>query len=323
MNLEIPEGGAIDVHVHPFTDEWIVSLGPSFTEAAAFFGRSPDSPEHDWVETGQGRPIEHTYEDMRDAGVGKAVLLNMVASHSWGKALPNDFIAEYCRRFPDMFLGMGGVDPHMSRAGALREIERCARELKLIGLKFHPAYQDFVPNDRKLLYPLYERCEEIGLVLLFHTGTTRMTRCSIRGCKPEYIDEIATDFPSLRIIMSHFGWPWTDEALAIAWRNENVYLDLSGWLPRYIYGTSPLVIHYLNTVLQDKILFGSDYPPVHPKTWLDDFRHLCQAGYEWGGKRYSFDENAAQKVLRLNALQALGLAQQRPTEEPRTREVAT
>lgn len=298
---------AIDVHTHPFTDEAIFSFGPPYMEAAEFFGRSPDSPGRDWVEKRQGRSIEQTYQDMKAAGLERAVLLNMVAYHEWGRALPNDFIARYCQRFPDMFLGMGSVDPHMDTKGAVREIERCARELGLIGIKFHPGYQDFYPNDVGLMYPLYEKCVELDMAVVFHTGTTRMTRCKIGTCKPEYIDAVAIDFPELRIIMTHFGWPWTDEALAVAWRNENVYLDLSGWLPRYIYAASPLTFQYMNTVLQDKILFGSDYPPVSPKVWLDDFNTFRSTGFEFAGKRHELREQVCDKVLRLNAIRALKL----------------
>lgn len=305
MNLF--ELGAIDIHIHPFTDEAIMSLGPSFTEAAEFFGQSPASPERVYVETGHGADIGTTYEHMREAGLGRAVMLNMVAHHNWGNALSNDFIASYCHEFPEMFLGLAGIDPHMEQRGAIREIERCLTELKLIGVKFHPAYQGFEPSDRSLTYHLYEALDGLGGMALFHTGTTLMSRTTINGCQPIHIDRIANDFPKLRIVMSHFGWPWTDEALAVAWRHEHVYLDLSGWLPRYIYGASPTTIHYMNTVLREKILFGSDYPPIHPKVWMEDFANLIEQGYTWGGRQRSFDQRAIELVMRDNAKRLLGL----------------
>lgn len=103
-------------------------------------------------------------------------------------------------------------------------------------------------------YHIYEKCVELDMRILVHTGTTRMTRCTIRTCKPEFLDEVATDFPSLRIIMTHFNRPWVDEGLAVVWRHENVYLDMSGWMPRCIDASSPIVFQYMNTFLQDKMV---------------------------------------------------------------------
>ncbi len=306
--------GVIDIHTHPFTEETVKGQGISYTEAHDYFGRSPSSPHHEtWYKQRQSKPIDESARELKEGGyVDLAVVVNMNASASWGICLPNDYIAKYSVEHPDLYVGYGGIDPNMDRKGALRELDRCVKDLGIKGLKFHPAYQNFYPNDRQRAYPLYERCVEYGIPVLFHTGTTRMTRCTIRTCKPEYLDEVATDFPDLRIIMSHFGWPWTEEALAVIWRNENVYLDLSGWMPRYVYATQPIVFHYLNTVTPDKFVFGSDYPAISPKTWLDDFAQLVESGYEWGGKKRSFNEASIAKFLRHNAVKAMNLEQLAP-----------
>ncbi|MCL6648200.1 MAG: amidohydrolase family protein [Chloroflexi bacterium] len=294
----------IDVHAHPFTEETCLGHGPSYTEAHYdFFGRQPDAPHHGR----QYLSIHETAETFRRANCERVVLLNMVSYHAWGRALPNDYLARYCRAYPDLFLGFGSVDPHLDARAAVRETERCKQELGLIGLKFHPAYQECFPNDRKRMYPILEACQALDLCVLIHTGTTRMTRCKIRTCQPVAIDDIATDFPTLRIIMGHMGWPWTAEALAVAWRHEHVYIDLSGWLPRYIYWTEPTVFQYLNTVLQDKFVFGSDYPAIDPNVWLDDFDALVREGFMWGGKRREIRPEVYTKFLRQNALRALKL----------------
>lgn len=294
----------IDIHIHPFTEETCLGHGPSYTEAHYdFFGRQPDAPHY-------GKkyiPIQETYETYKRAGVDRAVLVNMVSYHEWGRAMPNDYLAQYTKAYPDMFLALAGVDPHMESKKAIREIERSVNELGCIGLKFHPAYQDCYPNDEKLMYPLLDACQEMDICVLIHTGTTRMTRCKIRSCNPIAIDDIATDFPRLRIIMGHMGWPWTAESLAVLWRHENVYVDCSGWLPRYIYWTDPVVFQYMNTVLQDKFVFGSDYPAIDPRVWLDDFDKLVESGFEWGGKRREFKPETYDKFLRKNALRALKL----------------
>lgn len=297
----------IDIHTHPFTEETVYGHGPSFTEGHDFFGSVPESPSHAWAAHRQLKSMETMTRDLRAAGVEKAVVVNMVASHTWGRSLPNDFIAKYCREFPDLLVGFGGVDPHMDTRAAVQEVERCKQELGLSGLKFHPAYQAFYPNDRERAYPIYEKCVELDMPILVHTGTTRMTRCTIRPCKPEYVDEVATDFPTLTIIMTHFNWPWVEEGLAVVWRHEHVYLDLSGWLPRYVYATSPVVFQYWNTFLQDKMVFGSDYPALHPKAWIEDFEPFLENGFEWGGRKRRFSREVVEKFFRKNAIRALKL----------------
>ncbi|MFQ5860468.1 MAG: amidohydrolase family protein, partial [Dehalococcoidia bacterium] len=267
----------IDIHIHPFTEATRAGHGPSYTEAHdQFFGRSPEAPHHGKTSI----PIEETYQTFQEAGIERAVLVNMVSPTRWGTIFPNDELASYCARYPDLFIGFAGVDPYQGEL-AVREGERAVKELGCRGLKFHPAYQDFNPADLSLMGPIYQKCVELDIAILVHTGTTRMTRCNIEYCRPLCLDNVATAFPQLRIIMTHFGWPWTEEALAVVWRHENVYLDLSGWLPRYVYATQPIVFQYMNTVLQDKFVFGSDYPAINPAVWIKDFDAIVESGYTW------------------------------------------
>ncbi|MBI2164894.1 MAG: amidohydrolase [Chloroflexi bacterium] len=293
----------IDIHIHPFTEEAVLGHGPSYTEAHYnFFGRSPEAPHHGKKHI----DIDATYRTFKEAGIDKAVIVNMVSYNQWGRAMPNDYLAIYAQKYPDLFIPFAGVDPHMG-SPALREIDRAVKELGCRGLKFHPAYQAFHPDDRELMWPIYARCVELDIAILVHTGTTRMTRCDITGCRPLALDVVATEFPDLRIIMTHFGWPWTEEALAVCWRNENVYMDLSGWLPRYVYATQPIVFQYMNTVLQDKMVFGSDYPAISPKVWLEDFNAIVKKGYDWGGEHHEMKPQVVEKFLRGNGLKALKL----------------
>ena len=124
--------GAIDIHTHPFTEETVLGQGPSYTEAHDFFGRSPESPHHEnWYKGRQAKSIDESYRELKEGDyVELAVVVNMNACHSWGRALPNDYIAKYQHEHPDLYLGYGGVDPNMSRRGALREVERCAKALR-------------------------------------------------------------------------------------------------------------------------------------------------------------------------------------------------
>ena len=164
--------GIIDIHTHPFTEETVKGQGVSYREAHDFFGSRPEAPHHEsWFKNKRTMSIETSAEQIRVGGyVQAAVVLNMNACCTWGAALPNDYIAQYCDRVPDLYIGYAGIDPNMPVKSTLRELDRCATDLKIAGLKFHPAYQDFWPNDKEKLYPIYERCVEYDLPILFHTG---------------------------------------------------------------------------------------------------------------------------------------------------------
>jgi predicted TIM-barrel fold metal-dependent hydrolase len=212
--------------------------------------------------------------------------------------IPNDYIAEVVQRYPKQFAGFASVDPWKGRA-AMREVERCATELGLRGLKFHPQQQAFYPNDERF-YPLWELAQALGLTVLFHTGTTGVGvgRPGGGGIKLKYarpiphIDDVAADFPDLTIIMAHPSFPWQDEQLAMLVHKPNVYMDLSGWSPKYF---SPLLVQYAKTLVQDKVMFGSDYPVISPERWLSDFATL------------GFDEAVTRKILIENARRVLKL----------------
>lgn len=257
---------AIDVHVHPSTSNFMIDSYGSYRDALSKFFRT-DLPV---------RTPEEMVEEFRELDI-KAVLLGWDAETAMGlPPVPNDFIAKIVRDYPDTFIGFGGVDPWKGKA-AIKEIERCAKELGFIGLKFMPAAQAFFPDDRQF-YPMWAKCQELGLVVLTHVGTTGMGAGTPGGMgvrlkyvRPIHIDDVATDFPELTIICAHPAWPWLDEMMAIAQHKDNVYLDLSGWSPKYF---PPTLVRDINSRFQDKCLFGSDYPYVHPKRWLQDFETL-------------------------------------------------
>jgi predicted TIM-barrel fold metal-dependent hydrolase len=185
----------------------------------------------------------------------------------------NDYVAEVMRRYPDVFIGWASVDPWKGRAGVL-ELERSVTELGLSGLKLHPITQGFFPNDERF-YPLYAKADELGIPVIFHTGHTGIgagtpggTGLKLKHSRPIHLDDVAADFPNLTIIGAHPSWPWQDEMLSVALHKANVFIDLSGWSPKYF---SPSLIQYANTLLQNKVLFGSDCPVISPERWLADF----------------------------------------------------
>ncbi|MCH7786926.1 MAG: amidohydrolase [Chloroflexi bacterium] len=210
----------------------------------------------------------------------------------------NDYIAEIVRKYPEQFLGFASVDPWKGK-WAIQELERSIGELGLKGLKLHPVAQAFFPNDTKF-YPLYEKCSALGVPVLFHTGmaATGAGTPGGGGYKLKYsapipgIDDVAADFPDLTIIMAHPAWPWIDEQIAVALHKPNVFLDLSGWSPKFI---PEALIREANTRLRDKVLFGSDYPFITPERWLSEWEEL------------PIRDEVRPKILIENAKRALGL----------------
>jgi predicted TIM-barrel fold metal-dependent hydrolase len=185
-------------------------------------------------------------------------------------------VAEACAAQPDVLLPFASVDPWRG-AAAVRQARSLAERYAVRGFKFHPSLQAFHPNDR-MAYPLYEALQELGMVALFHSGQTGIG-AGLRGgggirlayANPLALDDVAADFPDLRIVIAHPSFPWQEEALAVATHKPLVHIDLSGWSPKYF---PPLLVRYANTLLRDKVLFGSDFPLLTPDRWLADFDAL-------------------------------------------------
>jgi uncharacterized protein len=185
-------------------------------------------------------------------------------------------IAELAAEHADVIIPFGSVDPARGAAG-VRLARRLATEYGIRGFKFHPSVQGFYPNDR-IAYPLYEVIAEHGLVALFHTGQTGAGAGTPGGggirlkyANPMFLDDVAVDFPDLDIILAHPSFPWQEEALSVATHKPRVYIDLSGWSPKYF---PPILVQYANNMLREKVLFGSDFPALTPDRWIKDFETL-------------------------------------------------
>jgi len=249
----------IDFHVHPWTKDFMLKNAP-IMEAVRFFGVDslPDS-------------IDQLIRDMDEVGIEKSVILGQDSSHT--KSVPfknytvrNEYLKKLNDSYPDRLIPFAGVDPNEG-AGALAKLRAAVEGMGFKGLKLHPSVNSVYINDERI-YMLCEYCQERGIPVLFHTGTTVLGNCEIKYSKPEFVDELAIQFPELIIIMAHFGWPWHEVAMALALRHKNVYLDISGWKPKYI---PESVIRYMNGPLADKFLFGTDYPMIRQKEWKTDF----------------------------------------------------
>ena len=197
----------------------------------------------------------------------------------------------------DIAMPFASIDPHRGADG-IAEAKRLVKEGRIRGLKLHPPVQHFFADDR-IAYPLYEVFAEARLPVLFHTGHSGIGTgmpggggIRLKYGNPMPIDDVAVDFPQLPIIMAHPSFPWQDEAISICLHKENVWIDLSGWSPRYF---PPQLVQYANTQLKNKVLFGSDFPLITPDRWLADFAEA------------PFKDEVRPLVLKENAARLLGL----------------
>ncbi|MBI2955405.1 MAG: amidohydrolase [Chloroflexi bacterium] len=244
----------VDAHTHLATREALAAYNEPFRSCAELYSKSAISGFYNHPDLALG--VQESVAHLRASGVEAAVIVNMDASFRWGTRLSNAALVETLGEHRDFYKVFASVDPRAPDAVA--ELRNAFSGLGCVGLKIHPSYQEVYPNDRELMYPLYEVCVEHNAPILFHTGSTRLYPAPIKYSQPVHLDEVAIDFPQLRIIMAHWGWPWVDEALAILWRNENIFVDLSGHLPRHLPSS---VWHYMQMAdLRHRFFFGSDYP---------------------------------------------------------------
>ena len=281
---------AIDMHTHAeVSRSGAPSLPPELMEASArYFKVSGDR-------TLSVPEIAAYYRERRMA----AVVFTVDAETALGHApVPSDEVAEDCAANADVLIPFGSVDPWRGRA-AIRWARVLVEEYGVRGFKFHPSLQAFHPND-PMCYPLYDCLQELGSVALFHSGQTGIGagvpgggRIRLKYANPLTLDDVAADFPALKIVIAHPSFPWQDEALAVATHKPLVHIDLSGWSPKYF---PPQLVRYANTLLADKVLFGSDFPVMTPDRWLADLESV------------EIRPEVRPRLLKDNAARLLGLA---------------
>ena len=288
MAIDLEGIVAIDVHTHAerSTRQPQDPVSADYLAAAAkYFGGEPPQPTAqevaDHYRERSMLAVIFTVDD--EAGMGR-------------NRMSNEEVLEAAAANPDVLIPFASIDPHKGKLG-VREARRLI-EAGVRGFKFHPNTQAFWPNDRAH-YPLYDVIAQAGLIALFHTGQTGIGAgmpggggVRLKYSNPMCVDDVAADFPELKIILAHPSFPWQEEALAVATHKPNVYIDLSGWSPKYF---PEILVRYTNTLLRHKMLFGSDYPLLTPDRWLRDFAEL------------PIRDEVRPLVLRDNAAALLGL----------------
>jgi len=258
--MKIDELVAMDTHVHIESP----STGNAADEAAKkYFGSTIASANP-----------EDLAEYYRSRKIG-CVVFSVDERLTGRPQVPNEEVLNLARKHSDFMIAFASVDP-MRGEEAVREARRLIG-LGVRGFKLHPPLQQFHANDRKA-YPFYEVVAEARLPVVIHTGHSGIGTgmpggggIRLKYGNPMDIDDVAVDFPDMPIILAHPSFPWQDEALAVATHKPTVHIDLSGWSPKYFPAN---LVQYTNTLLKDRVLFGSDYPVITPERWIADFEKL-------------------------------------------------
>ncbi|MGI3166981.1 amidohydrolase family protein [Pseudooceanicola sp. 200-1SW] len=270
--MNVDELIAIDFHTHA-EEPCKCDRDDGYTEfqaGMAKYFRNPAGAD------GMLPTVPQTAEYFRERKIG-AVIFPVDAERETGfHRYSNEEVAELAAENGDVLIPFASIDPHKGKAGA-REARRLVREFGVKGFKFHPTMQGFFPNDR-MAYTLYEAIAEEGAISLFHSGQTGVGS-GMRGgmgmrlkySNPMHVDDVAVDFPDMPIVLAHPSFPWTEEGLSVAQHKPNVYIDMSGWAPKYF---PPIFVKYANSILKNKMLFGSDWPAITPDRWLAEFEEL-------------------------------------------------
>lgn len=244
----------IDVHTHPIFFEDICTDKENLHYRMEQFGIFKQSPY----------PLEELLIEMDYSGIDKTVLLPLdLTTQSSGHIVSNEEVKKLIDLCSERFIGFASVDPH--RQDALDVLDYAFKDLKLMGLKLHPSKQTFYPND-PLLKPIYEKCIEYNKPIMFHSGMSWEPNALAKYAQPLNFEEVAHDYPSLRICLAHFGWPWINETIMLLLKYPNVYTDTS-----MLYMDSAKEFYeqifkrnmgplWLERNLGHKVMFGSNGP---------------------------------------------------------------
>lgn len=266
--VDVANVAAIDVHVHVEQDaHGNLSLDRELLDASAGYFRSVPN------RTPTVDDLAATY---RELGMAAVVFTIDAATNLGHPALSSEAIAQRCADHADVLIPFGSVDP-LRGADAVEQATRLVEQHGVRGFKFHPSVQGFAPDD-PVHRPLWARIEQLGAPALFHTGQNGIGAglpggrgIKLRYSNPILLDDVAADFPGLTVILAHPSVPWQAEALSMATHKANVYIDLSGWRPKYFPAE---LVHAAGRHLRHKVLFGSDYPLIAPQRWMADAAEL-------------------------------------------------
>jgi uncharacterized protein len=281
--------GAIDAHTHVLP--WGM-LKPDIVETLKKRAKDLQSSQH--IANDPSRIIQA----LDEANVEKVFVISYVSSEVMGLTdSVNDFTINYCANYPERLLPFGSPEVHkpveLVRASMSRLLELGVR-----GIKIHPSHQLVYPNEyrtggSKALEVIYSMAEAARIPVMFHTGTSIFPRSINRFADPIYVDDVAVDFPNLKIILAHGGRPiWMSAAFFLVRRHEKVYLDISGIPPKALLDYFPRL-----ESIADKTMFGSDWPGPDVRSIKGNLEEV---------KALPLSDEAKRKIIRETALKVIG-----------------
>ncbi len=283
--------GIIDIVVNMFTPQE-VELGQTGLDED--FKKQIRMPE----EMRAGVTIPDYLKKMDQAGVERSLLIAVRGGDirvPEGFEVPYESVHRVCQEYPERFSGLAGVDPFRGMEG-LKDLEVAVKEYGFVGAHLYPHWCELPPDHRKY-YPYYAKCCELDIPIMMQVGHnliySRNRRLPSVG-RPIYLDQVAIDFPDLKLIGIHIGIPWTEEMISMCWKHENIYTAGDAYAPKY---WPEAFVHYANSYGRHKVMFGTDWPVIDPIRAVDEFNDL------------NFRDEAKDLILRENAIRVFKLNQ--------------
>jgi predicted TIM-barrel fold metal-dependent hydrolase len=296
--LDKPRNTAIDIVVNPFTTN-AVRYRPHWSRD--FLGGKIGVDETLLA----GLRPEEFVDRLEEAGIAFALLVAAKAGpehHPVSYRLPYSEVEALVERYPTRFRGLAGIDPTEGMRG-VRELERAVKEQGFVGAHCYPHWFE-LPPDHARYYPFYAKCVELDIPIQIQVGQCLRYSAErpLRSVgRPITLDSVACDFPDLKLIGIHIGWPWTEEMISVAYKHPNVYIGSDAYAPKY---WPREFVHFVNTWGKEKVLFGSDFPVIDPARALGEIDAL---GLRPESKDALLRSNAI-RVYRLDELNELGSA---------------
>jgi len=244
----------------------------------------------------KGVTVAQYLKKMDAAGIERSLLIAVRAGDLNVKgsfAIPYKRVYEICKKHPDRFSGLAGIDPSIG-VQQLYELDEAVRTMGFVGAHYYPHWFNMAPDDARM-YPVYARCVELDIPIMMQVGQNliyqRDRRLASVG-RPICLDPVAIHFPDLRLLGIHLGVPWVDEMIAMAWKHANVFIGGDAYAPKH---WPKQIVQYANTYGQDKFLFGTDWPVIDPIRALQDIDEL------------DFRAVPKRKILRDNAIRIFKL----------------
>jgi predicted TIM-barrel fold metal-dependent hydrolase len=281
--------GAIDIVCNLFTPETVANGQTGLDDDFKTQVRMPDDIR-------DGVAVEKYLGMMDKAGIERSLLIAVRAgdiNKKGGFELPYEVVHEVCQKYPERFSGLAGIDPYRGMQG-LRDLEQAVKEYGFVGAHLYPHWCELAP-DAALYYPYYAKCCELDVPIMMQVGHnlvySKDRRLPSVG-RPITLDQVAIDFPELKLIGIHIGIPWTQEMISMCWKHENVYTAGDAYAPKH---WPAEFVHYANTYGKHKVLFGTDWPVISPERAVAEIEEL------------GFRDESKQLLMRDNALRIFNL----------------